>query len=379
MEKKIQRNSALELLRIVAILLIVTAHFVLHGIQHVLSPAGMPPGIAEHTASWQMHFANITFCGGGLGVCTFLLITGYFSLGRPVKAKKLMLLASTVFAYAWVILAFVLKFAPELCPEVAIRWHILDLWVGENWFVACYIVFFCFVPFYNRFLKMLSQREYLLFLTVFLLLQRGLPVLGYCNFMNEAKLFTFGLMYAIGGYLRLYCQDRIVHSNHRRYVLYALASYGVIMLLNAAVDGQGIYYDLGLGLGAVSDARNVVYVAMAVSMFLAFATMKPFYNKYINKIAGAVLGVYLIHDNSFMRTIIWDRIFPNGDYFTSDYFVLFMLAKVAGVFVACASIELLRQKYVEQWQERLVDRVYPPSEALVQGIWERIARAFGAR
>ena len=80
MDKKKQRNSALELLRIFAMVLIVTAHFVLHGIQHVLNPAGMPPGIAEHAASWQMHFAKITFCGGGLGVCTFLLITGYFSL-----------------------------------------------------------------------------------------------------------------------------------------------------------------------------------------------------------------------------------------------------------------------------------------------------------
>ncbi len=379
MDKKIQRNSALELLRIVAMLLIVESHFVVHGVYHALNEAGMPSGIAEHASSWQMHFTNFNSFGGGLGICIFLLVTGYFAVDRQVKARKLLLLASNVFLYSWVIMALVRALVPELCPDGAISWNLMPLWVGESWFVSCYIAFFCFVPFYNKFLRLLGQREYLLFLAVFFLVQRVLPILGYHNYMNDSQLILFGLVYAIGGYLRLFCQDRLVRSNHRRYVLYTLAAYGVLMLLSAVVEGHGIYYDLGSLAQILSDARIIMHVLMAVAMLMAFATMKPFYNKWINMLAGTVLGVYLIHDNTFMRTIIWDRILPNAEYFASDYYVLFMLGKVAGVFVVCAGIELLRQKCLEPWQERLIDRVYPPICSLVQGIWRRLARALGAK
>lgn len=42
-------------------------------------------------------------------------------------------------------------------------------------------------------------------------------------------------------------------------------------------------------------------VLLAASLFHIFLTLPPFHSKAINKLAGAVLGIYLIHDNNLMR------------------------------------------------------------------------------
>ena len=378
LNNKIQRNSALELLRILAMLFIMATHFSVHGIYHVLTPDAMPAAVADNMSSWQMHITNIMAWWGDFGNSIFIAISGYFMVDRQVKPRKIVLLASNTFLYAWVILALVKAFAPELCPEGAIAWNLVPMWVGENWFVSCYILFFCFVPFYNKFLMGLRQREYLRFVLLFFMAYTALPAMGYQNFMAGAKLLLFGMMYAIGGYLRRFCQERLVPACHRGYARTAWGLLCLTVLLAALTECNDIYFhvdDMMKKMVGYVFALQVVLVAM---LLMAFGSMKPFYSRGINSLAGATLGVYLIHDNAFMRTIIWDRILPNAEYFTSDYYVLFVAAKIAGVFLVCSGIELIRQRYVEPWQERLIDRVYPPVSRGVQGLWEKFARTLGA-
>ena len=373
-----QRNSALELLRIIAMVFIMATHFSVHGIHHVLTPEALPAAIADNMSTWQMHLSNIMAWWGDFGNGIFIAISGYFMVDRQVKARKIVLLAANMLLYAWVILALVKAFAPELCPEGAIAWNLVPMWVGENWFVSCYMLFFCFVPFYNKFLMGLKQREYLRFALLFFMAYTALPAMGYQNFMAGSKLLLFGMMYAMGGYLKRFCQERLACECHGRYAAYAWGLFCLTVCLAALTEGNDIYFhvdDMMKKMVGYVFALQVVLVAM---LLMAFGSMKPFYSKGINKLAGATLGVYLIHDNTFKRTIIWDRIQPNAEYFTSEYYVPFVAAKIAGVFLVCAGIDLLRQRYVEPWEERLIDKIYPPMSRGLQGLWEKIARALGA-
>ena len=92
----------------------------------------------------------------------------------------------------------------------------------------------------------------------------------------------------------------------------------------------------------------ILTIPLAVSLFLYFLTRPYFFSAMINHIAGTVLGIYLIHDNNLMRTLIWDYIFPNLDYIHSSYYVLFYIGKVFAVFAICSIVELLRKRYVER-------------------------------
>ncbi len=113
---------------------------------------------------------------------------------------------------------------------------------------------------------------------------------------------------------------------------------------------------------------------MAISLFLYFLARLYFFNAHINRLAGTVLGIYLIHDNNLMRKIIWDYIFPNLDYIQSSWYVLFYVIKVFAVFAICSMIELLRKRYVERPLSAGIDRCWPSLQQAVLAIqvrWKR--------
>lgn len=97
-------------------------------------------------------------------------------------------------------------------------------------------------------------------------------------------------------------------------------------------------------------------VLLAASLFHVFLTLPPFYSKAINKLAGTVLGIYLIHDNNLMRPFLWHNLFPNIDFLYSDWYVVFYIFKVLAVFIVCAGIELTRKIFLEPVMVRIIDK-----------------------
>ena len=75
---KQERESGIELLRVVCILSIIAHHYVLHGDY---------PEISAMTFSWQNLFLQIV-CGGGMACDVFILITGFYMIGRENISKK---------------------------------------------------------------------------------------------------------------------------------------------------------------------------------------------------------------------------------------------------------------------------------------------------
>ena len=67
-----ERNSSIELLRILAILIIISHHFSVHGVFHVLEK--VPPMLIVDNLSWQIIFTQIiSGIGGLLGNSIFIL------------------------------------------------------------------------------------------------------------------------------------------------------------------------------------------------------------------------------------------------------------------------------------------------------------------
>ena len=69
-------------------------------------------------------------------------------------------------------------------------------------------------------------------------------------------------------------------------------------------------------------------------------------NKLIDIIASHTLGIYLIHDNEFMREYMYKNIFKMT--IDNNWFTTSMLYKlpiyILVVFIACLTIEVLRKK-----------------------------------
>jgi hypothetical protein len=87
----IRRKSNFELLRIIAMLMIVASHLGVHGVKHVLFPN------LANVAYNGGTFANkifVSFCstGGSIGVALFFMISGFFSCRKEkLSIKKISL------------------------------------------------------------------------------------------------------------------------------------------------------------------------------------------------------------------------------------------------------------------------------------------------
>lgn len=60
------RNSAIELLRIIAMFIIIIHHFGVHGILHVLDNGISKEIILNNMFAWQLHFTQIVAWGGDI-------------------------------------------------------------------------------------------------------------------------------------------------------------------------------------------------------------------------------------------------------------------------------------------------------------------------
>lgn len=279
-------------------------------------------------------------------------------INRQVKYKKIIILLATMFFYSWVILIFVYIFMPQLCSVKLMFNSLIPIFVGENWFVSCYIIFFAFVPFINKFLGMIDKKIYEKFLIVAFGFYIFLPFLRMQTFMKEAPILLFVLVYAIGGYLRLYFMEKITLTYHKQYIRNTVFILTMILSSILMLEITAIFVHKNILVTKATYISHLFDIPLAIMIFLSFATMKPFFNKYVNIVAGTVLGVYLLHENMFLRRIIWDYIFPNVDYITSNWYILFYAIKVVAIFVICSVIDLLRKRYIEPTMARFIDRYF---------------------
>ena len=234
----------------------------------------------------------------------------------------------------------------------------MPIWTGYNWYVCCYIIFCCFVPFLNEYLNGISRQTYrrllaaALFLWSFCYTFQGVNYLG-----TDFSVDHFAVMYALGGYIRLHGSERgPVRSWWRAFALLAgLLALSVVVL---SVGGYLLGADVLIRNATYfSAATSILDVAVAASLFLAVIHARPFYNRRINTAAGSVVGIFMLHYSPLSTPVIWSMIWPNVSYFRSPWLPLHMLVKVTAVFTVCLTIDLLRRRFLEPPFSRWLDRV----------------------
>ncbi len=285
--------------------------------------------------------------GGNLGNSIFILITGYFMVKSHVNWKKIFVLLVTMFFYSWFIMAIIYggQFLPFSWKQ-AVK-EIFPILFGENWFVSCYIIFSVFIPFINHFLNSLNKEQYQKYLILFFLFSTLLPAFTFVTFF-DARILFFLLSYSIGGYLKLFGSSFLTMKWHRKYGLCFFTMLIFLWITILSADGLGILFKKYTLMRYAYHGEAVFTLPMAISIFCFFLTRPYFYCRNINIIAGTVLGVYLIHENSLMRQIIWNCILPNMEWISSPYYPIFYLVKVLGVFMICSLIEFLRKKLLDK-------------------------------
>ncbi len=347
-----QRDSGIELMRIIAMLMVVGLHALLYG--NYLDAISSYDGIIKDSA----YFIRITFAPC---VNMFVIISGYFmvtsSFDLKKTCKRTFSVYKIIFFYSVVLSVLVLILGPQYYTSNGVTENPVDIIVrmfipvsSSQWYFFTSYIFMCLLaPFLNIALQKLTKRRYLFlllvigfFLSLCLTLACIKPLsdwisIRYHESISEGKsVFWFLYIYAIGGYVRLHVKPQ--PKPRFRYLLIAAVCATIGCVLYSCAN-ETLTYDK-----VYIDYVNPLIVIFAVCMLLFFRDLH-FHSKIVNTIASATIGVYAIHEFKFLREPIWGLFDLKNRDFSNIWKDLFMLAGMTLiVFFGCVLCDIIRQQ-----------------------------------
>lgn len=355
MAKANNRNSSIELLRIFSMFAIVLHHYALKGTFNWL------PYKAQYSGAIKVNLFFHYF--GKLGVVIFVMIGAYFLCEKSFNFRRpINLIVTTVF-YSFGLYFIIKKFFPAGIwgNDSLVRLLLPFPLPSGYWFIYSYITLLFAMPFLNIIINAIDKTNLLLLIIGLTILWSFLTI-GIWIFSEKPDTFAedfgytpatyFFLIYFISAYIRKY-RGKILTSKKYTFV-------GSMVSILIAILFCSIVYNQKTVSGMIDllDLNSPIVLVSAIFIFSFFNNFN-YSNKFINYIAGSMFGVYLIHENSFVRPIIWQRIFSSKIYADSgiSYF-LFGLFCAFVVFVVTTLIDIvIRRKIFNRlldWLDKII-------------------------
>lgn len=351
--KQKTRQANIELLRIVAMLMVVVLHYLIKG--------GATPSLAEDTGilnlmTWYLKAMCI------VTINVYVLISGYFLQEAKWKISRLISL--------WFQTMFYSVLVPVVCLVLGVsdvgEWGLYD-WINvlfpiqmeHYWFITSYVVLYLFVPVLSAGIKQLTKRQHELVITGLLLIFSFPKTILPIAIPTDRNGYDFGwflCLFVIAAYVRMYGIP-FFNKKGKAFGGYLLA-VTAIWLISV---GCGVLSRKGL---ALEHAMNMPYcynhllvLVAALGLFYTFSYIRiprGVVSNIICKVSTYTLGVYLLHENLAIRSQ-WQ--FWAGIEQVREGFEIFshMIMTVIAVFIAGVLVDYVRdcifKEIVHLWKK----------------------------
>ncbi len=340
-----KRESNYELMRIIAMFFIVLSHVLIHG--KVLENC--------HHKGIMIILLLINFFIN-VHVNSFVLLSGFFQSKSKFKQSKVwsIINASLFYRVVIIILFSILGIISLNKLELLYGFSFID--TLEYWFIKTYLLLYCLSPFLNKFINNLSKKDYQKLIALLFVILSIIPfITGGEGFENDGySLYSFVFLYLIGAYLRKYPLKKCYifkPLSNRLYQLIMIFIFISCLIINYLLNSYSFtILDINEILDKVSQNivnsckwySNPLLIIQSVAFFEFFGTLR-IKSKIINKIASLSFGIYLIHDNTYVRNFIYKFLSIQGKLVISYKFIFFILFITFYIYMSCAIIEFIRQ------------------------------------
>lgn len=336
----IRREYNLDLLRIVAMLMIVVLHF--YGKGGLLFT---PDLTSKHLISWVLEGIAI------VAVNCYVLISGYFLVtSKNFRISKVLGLVVQVLFYSATIYLLLLATSKVAFNPTDLVTVFLPTLTGQYWFISAYVGLYLLSPFLNKLIQSMTRRQHRILCLTLVGLFSIWPTLFWQQgggYMIERgySVVWFIVLYVIAAYLRLHYKPSM---NIKRWILrYGLVTIWlpvvglVTSFLTAATHDPMIYQ----WRDTLFMYNSVLVLAASVALFLLFINLRvknPHVNWAIKFFAPLTLGVYLLHEHPMVRGWLWQGVQTTESHGLK--FAVLAVVMIGGVYLAGSLVELLRQK-----------------------------------
>ncbi len=349
-----ERQSNFELLRIVAMIMIVLSHCIFYGVldldqanEYVL----WQEGIQSHKIVSSFSIL------GTIGVGIFFMLSGYFSSSKKRIGK---IIYTTIFygSLSLVVGFIAYMFGAFRLPKnqlvlISLRTLFIPVTGSVWWFITAYFVLIIFSSQYNSFIEKLNKHGLIIWVFLLLLFGYTLGNLG-SNFHDfECAIF----FYTLGIYFRKYSQA--IKNRTLTYIVFFVIGF----IVNGACRYVVFSYELEESVSAsmirtISSMISHLFAEpiCVYGLFGLFSKIRIQYRQ-INMLASHTLGVYLFHEAPFIRIILWQYILDSGFYYSSSLFIPSALLFTIVVFALGVLIDLMKEKLIEGFLIKTGDNI----------------------
>lgn len=362
--EKTKRQVNYELLRITAMFMVVTLHYLNH--MGMLFVPGSDGGANRILGTFIESFSIVA-------VNVYVLISGYFLVEAGFKVKRIVILICQILFYAILIPLIMMGTGIVLFSEGAgdglygILPYIFPIQTEHYWFATAYVIMYLFSPVINVAVRGMSKRQLQITLAGLLFFFCGIKSLLPVQLVTDRFGYDFGwfvCVYLVAAYIRLY--GVTLFTTARR----AWMIYGGCGILTFAIV-TGLWY-LNKTTGAFAYYMTVPFhynyflcLLGAVALFYAFGHIKIKEGKtagLICRISPLTFGVYLFHEHIDIRNewAVWIEDFIGPILGTGSFIIHWLISVVlvygAGIFID--TIRLYIFSYIGRHMEKALPAVW---------------------
>jgi surface polysaccharide O-acyltransferase-like enzyme len=275
--------------------------------------------------------------GPAAAIC-FFLITGYFSnvkkmdLERQIKKskRKIIIIWRQTFFYSVLGGSVFYIFTNGASGVVELLKSFLPVILNEYWFVTCYILLMLFGPYIDVLISSVTEKQFDHIVVILFLLQ--IPALVGNELINRALIAFLG--YLIGKFLAMN-KGSLKKINNKYLFLFLIFIYFLDLLTIYALRYIGIPFE-----HAGHFTQYILAFLLSVPFFIIFIKLRSFSIKTVNYISSSVFSVYLITEQSQVRSFIWSDLFNVSKFQESPFLPLWGISVVFLIFLCCILFDI---------------------------------------
>ena len=338
------RNSNFEIMRMVSMFLIIIYHIIVHG---------KLPENSQGTTQFVLYII-LAICI--VHVNSFVLVTGYFQCKSKIKFSKVIQLNNSIWFYTVSIVLFFIIVKGATFSSVDLLKTFLPISYKDYWFLTYYLILYLISPILNTVINNIDEKKFKRIIVLLLFIDSILPILTNGVFFDVStgySLYHFIFLYFIGAFLRNYpIEDWYIFKRLSKKGLQLLSIFifflmAFINIINQAASREllnmhPIIAELGAILANSFTAYNNLFVIIQTIAYFVFFSSLNLKNKFINYFSSATIGIYLIHDNSIIRNILYKFLGFNESNYSIMILGRILLCGIL-IFTSCMIIELVRK------------------------------------
>lgn len=334
------RLANMELLRCVAMMMIVVLHYLGKG--NILANLSAAQTTSYGIAAWVLE----CFCIVAVNV--YMLLSGYFSRNSAFKLSRLINLYIQVWIYS-VVIGFLAYFV-GIYPAEEFSLHyvltlIFPITMGHYWFMTAYVFMYILMPLFGMAMRNMGKKQMQVAIGLMLLFNCVLKSVIPARLEMDGQGYDFMwylCVFMVGTYIGRFGGAKITHWVQGMIIYVA----GVAFIFAELMALHMVYVRTGSleHIMKISIEYNHIFPLIAsIGLFEVFLNIniKGKAAGIITKISPYTLGVYLLHENFAVR-YEWQKMFRADRIDGVGSLLIWTIVAVVVVFAAGIAVDMIR-------------------------------------